>query len=184
MESQTKKKNNRFKHLSIEKRILLKQYLEQGFSKVYIAKLLGVHHSTIYRELKRGFLNGEYSPIFAANDYEKQSINKSKNALLIKDKDLAVKIADLILNEKLSPSLVIKRLKELGYNKPSSPQTIYSAIDKGLIPNVTRNDLKVEYTKLFSKGLIQIPKWIRNELNLKDGDTVHIKIENNKILIE
>lgn len=42
-----------YSHLSVIKRSILKKMLEQGVKKVDIARHLGVHVSTIYREIKR-----------------------------------------------------------------------------------------------------------------------------------
>ena len=182
--SPTKKTKKPYKCLSIKKRILLKEYLEQDIPKQNIAKLLGVSHSTIYREIKKGTLNGEYSPYFSQGKYEDSLKNRGSVALLSKNHELATLIANYILKDNLSPKRILDKIKELGYNEPTSIRTIYSAIDNGLIPNVTRENLKSDTTSLFSKGLIQIPKWVRTELNIEDGDMVQIKIENGKIIIE
>lgn len=179
-----KKKKRQYKCLSIEKRKLLNEYLEQGFSKQDIAKLIGVSTATIYREIQRGFFNGKYSPYLSQKKYEKKLKQRGPESLLSNDKELASIIANLILNENLSPERILKILQELGYSKPSSVRTIYTAIDNGLIPNVTRKNLRTDTTSLFSKGLIRIPKWIRDELNIQDGDRVQIKLDNDKIIIE
>ncbi|MBB5254600.1 AbrB/MazE/SpoVT family DNA-binding domain-containing protein [Sulfurisphaera ohwakuensis] len=39
-------------------------------------------------------------------------------------------------------------------------------------------------TKLNKKGIIVIPKGIRDEIGLKEGDAVKITVEGNKIVIE
>ncbi|MBE5742681.1 MAG: AbrB/MazE/SpoVT family DNA-binding domain-containing protein [Clostridiales bacterium] len=171
-------------HLSIEKRNELKYYLDQGESKATIAKILGVHVSTIYREIKRGCFNGEYSPSLSQKKYEYELTQKGKCSVLAKNEELAKIISKLILNENLSLKDVLKRLHEIGYSKTVSINTIYLAIDKGIIPNVTRENLKKKQTRMFSKGLIQIPKSIREELEMKDGDVVQIHVEKNKIIIK
>lgn len=54
----------KFKQLSRDKRLKLEGYLQANISKREIAKLLGVHISTIYREIKRGeyvHLNSDYT---------------------------------------------------------------------------------------------------------------------------
>jgi IS30 family transposase len=43
-----------FKQLTKTNRIEIQTLLSEGFSKSKIAKYLGVHRSTIYREIKRG----------------------------------------------------------------------------------------------------------------------------------
>lgn len=44
---------NKFKHLRLEHRLYLAHMLENSANKRDIAQKLGVHRSTIYRELKR-----------------------------------------------------------------------------------------------------------------------------------
>ena len=39
-------------------------------------------------------------------------------------------------------------------------------------------------TKVNRKGIIVIPKGIRDEIGLKEGDVVRIRVEDNKIIIE
>lgn len=56
-----------FKHLSFTQRLQLEAYLNAKLPKNEIANLLGVHISTVYREIKRGLytrLNGDTVPIF------------------------------------------------------------------------------------------------------------------------
>lgn len=47
-------KERKFKHLTKEKRAQIKILLKQKTSKAKIATLLGILHSTLYEELKRG----------------------------------------------------------------------------------------------------------------------------------
>ena len=56
-----------FNHLTKTKRLLLESYLQLNLSKKKIANMLGVHISTIYREIKRGL----YQHLVGATwDYE------------------------------------------------------------------------------------------------------------------
>ena len=51
------------KHLELEERIKIGEYVNKGKSLRYIAKILGRHHSTIKRELDRNTsVKGEYIP--------------------------------------------------------------------------------------------------------------------------
>ena len=176
--------NKKFQHFSLEKRQQLSLCLEKGFKKSDIAKLLGVSDSSIYREIRRGTINGKYSAQFAQDKYNEILMSKGKTSFFDKTNEIAIMVSNWILNENLSPKSIIIRLRELGYDFPNSVNTIYSAIDKGLIPNVSRKDLCRSSTKVFSNGLIQIPKWIRDELNLNDGDQVGIKLVGNSIIID
>lgn len=51
-----------------------------------------------------------------------------------------------------------------------------------MIPNVTRECLRKNYTKVFSNGLIQLPKRVKEQLQIKSGDLLEFKIEDNKII--
>ena len=60
---------------------------------------------------------------------------------------------------------------------PLSVNTIYSAIDNGLIPGVTRNSLHPTKAKMFSNGMVCIPKWIREEFGFHDGDSFSVEVQ-------
>lgn len=65
---------------------------------------------------------------------------------------------------------------------PKARATIYSAIDDGLIPGVTRESLNSYVTTMFSDGQIHIAKWVRNALDLNDGDELLFEVVDNKII--
>ena len=73
-----------YRHLSKEDRISLSLMLEKKYSKSKIARLLNVHRSTIYREIKRNRItnwasgNIYYAPTPAQNRYEKRRIRGLK----------------------------------------------------------------------------------------------------------
>ncbi len=170
-------------HLTYEQRLQLAHYLQMNVHKTVIADRLNCHISTIYREIERGTINGIYDP-----DYSQQKQNqflklKGQREILRTNDTLAQKIANYILNENLSIEDIIKKLKQQHIDCPSR-NTIYTAIDKGIIPNVTRENLHNKTTIMFSHGLIQIPKWMRNRLELRDGDILSISLQNNKIILE
>ena len=87
----------------------------------------------------------------------------------------------------LSPAQIIHQLRIENYTEyPLSVNTIYAAIDKGLIPDVTRETLllKRKKTHMFSNGLINIPKWICEELDLQNNETLDIDVLNGTIIIK
>ena len=89
----------------------------------------------------------------------------------------------LILEEKLSPAKIIDRLQEEKWSTaPKARATIYSAIDGGLIPGVTRESLNSYVTTMFNDGQIHIAKWVRNALDLNDGDELLFEVVDNKII--
>lgn len=171
------------KHLTYTQRLQLYEYLQKSVDKKLIAAYLNCSLATIYREIERGSTQGIYNPDYSQEKYEQSKAVKRKQEKLYIDGALAQRIADLIRNENLSPEKAIKKLKEQNVDCPTKT-TIYSAIDKGLIPNVRREDLHSKTTTMFSHGLIQIPTWMREKLNLHDGDSMMIAIQDNRIVLE
>lgn len=174
-----------FTQLTYEQRVQIKQMLDQGISKRRIAETIGVHHSTVYREIERGTVNETYDPEYAEKKYQEKLAEKGKTAILDDNPQLAKEIADMILNEKLSPEKVVERLKQRKqYAKiPLSKETIYYNLDNGRIPGVTRESLRTSTSKIFSGGQICIPKWVMEEMDLKDGDILRLEVtENNEII--
>ena len=63
-------------HLTIEKRSQIEVLRKEGYSVRRIASLIGVHHSTVTRELNR--VEGEYSAIKAQQLAISKSANKGR----------------------------------------------------------------------------------------------------------
>lgn len=173
-----------FTQLSLEQRKQIKELLDENISKRAIANLIGVHHSTIYREIEKGTIDGVYNPEYAESQYQMKLSQKGQTAILYSNPDLACYISELILKEHLSPDKIAKRIKEDSrYRSISiSRETIYNSIENGLIPNVTKESLHTTST-IFNGGQIVIPKWVMEKLNLQDGDVLQLEIsENNEII--
>lgn len=161
----------KFRHIKLEQRIKIKEMLDLGHGVSKIAKDLGYCHVTIYKELERCGLQEDYDPYYAQSIYEK-NLKKKGRIDKLSNLDLAKYISDLILTEHLSPEKIVALLKEdsRGFsNVPHSAKTIYSAIDKGLIPNVTREILLKNVSTVFGGGHICIPKWVLDKVGIKDG---------------
>lgn len=169
-----------YKHLAYEDRVKIKTMLDGGHSKQEVADALHVHLNTIYNELRRG-ANGAagYDPDYSEQQY--REILRAKGAERIISEPLAQYISQLILQEGLSLLEVMDKLKEEKPCEvcPSSVNTIYSAIDAGLIPGVTRNTLATKTITMFSDGQLRIPKWIREQLKLHDGMSFEVKVNKN-----
>ena len=174
------------RRLTLQDRLFIHAQLEKGISVKEIAKTLGFSDQSIYYEIKKGYEKGKYNPYYA--DKKTKQMQKTKGAKKIIEGELAQVISNLILDEKLSPEKIIPRLQEMNLEMtvPLSRNTIYSAIDKGLIPNVTRKDLFAykTTTHMFSGGVLHIPQWIRQKLDIEDGAELTIDINDNKIIIE
>ena len=170
-----------FNHLTLEQRKQLREMLDAGCKKPEIAQALNTHVSTVYREIKRGSVNGSYDPNCADEAYQQHLSEQGPEARLSRNPQLAEHIASLILKRKLSPEKIVDELQE--YETGSiSIQTIYHSIDKGLIPGVTRESLRTDTVTVFSDGQICIPKWGRNLLDIADGDKLHFEVIENKLI--
>lgn len=175
-----------YKRLSYEERKSIETLLNEGYSVVSIAESLNKTHQSIYHELKRCKSCSNYSADYAQQDYIRRNEGKGKKSLLEMDESLAQYISSLILEEALSPAEIVERLRFENYpNFPSSKTTIYAAIDNGLIPDVTRQTLllKRKNTHMFSNGLIKIPRWICEKLNLQDNEDLNIDVMDDRIII-
>ena len=153
--------------------------LDSGSSKPAIAKALGICTSSVYNELRRGTLNGIYDPEYAEGIKQTYLRQKGPKLMLEDNPELVNRIAVLILNEHLSPERIIERFKQEGSadgEYPLSDRTIYTAIDRGLIPNVTRDSLNADTTSMYD-DVLRLPTWFRNKLGLRDGDI--FKFESN-----
>jgi AbrB family looped-hinge helix DNA binding protein len=174
-----------FKHMDLEQRLKIKEMLDSGYSVLDIAHNLGFHRSAIYRELEKGSSENGYNPHIAQEMYEKKLKNKGRTEIVLSNPDLQKYIADLILTEHFSPEKIVDLLAENSAfpDAPRSCSTIYSAIDKGLIPGVTRDSLLSKSSTVFSGGQICIPKWVLDKLNIKDGDILDLEITSNNEIV-
>ena len=163
----------KFKHLAYEDRLEISAMLNAGASVSAIAKKIGCHYTSVARELERGRdASGCYNPDHAQQQYGERLKEKGAPSILGADQELAQYISNLILQERLSPERVIERLKNVEDKFPRHPKsanTIYSAIDNGEIPGVTRDSLVSDTTRLFSGCQIQIAKRFQEQLGLYDG---------------
>ena len=67
-----------YKHLNQKEKFRLYSHLGIGKSLSVIAKILGKHRSTVYRELKRNSYNRKYLPDTAHKKYVKRRNRKIK----------------------------------------------------------------------------------------------------------
>lgn len=172
----TTERKNSGRHITYEQRKALKRMLEQDKSKIEIAKALGISLRSLYYELTRGNINGIYDPQHAEEKKQANLRRKGPQAILKNDPELTTEIARLILEEHLSPEKIIQRFRQKGITTryPLSDRTIYIAIDKGYIPNVTRDSLIANTTRVYDNGL-RFPNWFREKAGIKDGDIFQLE---------
>lgn len=167
----------KYSHFSFEKRLRLKELLSKGIQKAEIADSLGIHIATLYREVKRGLINGAYDPEYAEAQSQANIGKKGRTPILSTNKKLAAFIADKILNDHLSPEQISLLLKETATeHEQVNVNTIYTAIDKGYIPGVSRETLRPKTVTVFSGGQVILPTWIRQECGIKDGDQLAVHV--------
>ncbi|NCC42922.1 MAG: IS30 family transposase [Clostridia bacterium] len=148
----------KFKQLKRADRLRLETLLKAGHGKKEIAELLGVHISTIYREVKRGTfvaLNPDltteirYSPDIAHEKYKENLKAKGADIKIGNDMELANYIEDKIVNEDLSPAAVLGQIKVKGikFKTTICVTTLYSYIDKNVFLRLTNKNLPVKKNK-------------------------------------
>lgn len=146
----TKKK--KYTHFSEKDRYKLEALLDQKIKISEIAKFLGRHVSTIYREKDRGMISRiqtdlsekeKYRANVAQADYEEKGKNKERSLKIGSDKKLEEYLRKKILNEKFSPDAVIGQIKEKGlkFEGMMCTKTLYNYIDAGMLTGISNDNL-------------------------------------------
>lgn len=174
-------------HLNWNDRLTIEKMLRQGYSKPQIARYLGVHHSTVYDECKRGeveLVDSElrpykvYSPE-AGRDYHRRAVkNMEKTPKIGKDHALANWLVDMIRNQKYSPEAcvaLIGKTPETTFSCTLCRQTVRKYIAKGDLWPLTNKDLrfggKVKRKKKEVEPAARAPKGDSIERRPKDVKT-------------
>lgn len=121
---------NKYSQLSLENRHQIKALLDAGHNQSEIARTIGVHRSTISRELKRNVANDEppdkgYCPDAAQQRTDERHRNKPKYRRFTDA--LKAQARQWLTKEKLSPELISGRWKVLDIDGVSH-ETIYQWI--------------------------------------------------------
>ncbi|HDH6082987.1 MULTISPECIES: helix-turn-helix domain-containing protein [Staphylococcus] len=128
------KKRKRREAVDLDTRLAIKKYLEDGYSVLEIAHLIGRHHNVVYYELKkRCQKDGTYDPIKAhkmAKEAKKMSEqDKLKMSSL---NNVVKKYIEEKLALKWSPRQISSEMKnDIGYSVSYS--TIYKYIKEGQV---------------------------------------------------
>ena len=145
----------RFKHLTKADRLTIETMIKDGKSEKEIAERIGVHESTIYREIKRGqymHRNSDYteelrySPDIAHQKYRENLKAKGPDLKIGNDQELANYIEKRIADDGYSPEAVLGEIKqkEMPFQTSISKTTLYRYIDMGLFVTITNKDLPVK----------------------------------------
>jgi len=178
-------KKRHYSHLSYEQRRQIEQMLAAGYNGMEIAVRLCVSESTVYREIRRGTIKGQYNALFSQSRYDEAKANKYGPApKLAKNKQLATYIAAKILEEGMSPGRIAAELDQHESDGNTvTVNTIYKAIDDGNIPGVTRDTIRHRIIKMFSDGHLIIPAWIREKYNFVPGDRFVVSEESEERIV-
>ena len=175
-DNNTKSEKNQYHHLTKDDRAKIQSLIEQKdkqgnrlFSNTYIAEYIGVHKSTITRELRRikskinirsgKIKNKPYNADDAQNDYEFKRAMSKANYILDDFPELREYIENKILIDKWAPDAISgyinshKLYKQKGFTSISTT-TIYRAIHYGLLKvkkEDTRRMTKFEKSGKYSK---------------------------------
>ncbi len=155
----------KYKRLTNYDRLVIEAYYNAGYSQVDIADLLGVHRSTICRELRKGMyehLNTNYTTRKAyssnlAQDYtDFQATSKGKELKIADDHDLASFLEEKIVKDKYSPDAVLHLISSdpvlsKRFKVSISTTTLYRYIDKGLFLNLTNKDLPHAHKRSYNR---------------------------------
>ena len=138
---------NMGKHLTLNDRKFIEKMLKQKISVAVIADTLGVHRSTVYREIKKGsytrvYTSGKYSRNSVIYDYQiGQRVYETNRKKCIRPLKLTGKyiyeIEKLLLN-KYSPEMAVNACI---YPNIVCTKTVYNYIDKCLFKKYRNIDL-------------------------------------------
>lgn len=138
-----------YKYITMNCRNKIEVLSQQNYSARKIGKILGFHHSTISRELKR--CEGSYSATKAQLDYDNKSKKKGRKT------KLTSKLKSHI-EEKLKFSWSPEQIVGRDLRNLVSFKTIYNWIYRG--------DLSVDLSVLRNKGKSRKPKETRGKFNV------------------
>ena len=151
-------KPRRFCHLTMHKRLKIEQMNREKYTIQEIAKAVGVHYTTVWRELKRGqvvqrtteLIDREvYCADVAERKYRENLAAKGPELKIANDRELADYLENLMLKDRYSPAAVLAKIKEEGrvFSVEISEWTLYSYITKGVFRTLTNKDLPMRGEK-------------------------------------
>lgn len=150
------KEKRKYKHITYAERTMIETWYNSDHkSKREIAELLHKSERTIRREINRGLIivkgylwedKEEYSARIAQEKYEYGMTSKGPELKLDQDYKMVEHIEKEILENKKSPEVVSKQLKEYGFEVEISGRTIRNGIKSGLIFNKLQQG-KIIYKK-------------------------------------
>lgn len=177
-----------YKTLTWDDRLKIAAWQKVGISPQRMAEELGVHFTTIYRELKRGryeHLNTNYTTEVRyspdISEKKKQDYLRAKGAGLKigNDRAYAEYIEYMIRIEKYSPAAVLGEIKTKGieFKTTVCKQTLYRYIDQGVFLTLTNQDLPVKRNKKEHKHkkvrAAKPPAWHKHRKTSRGNQCTH-----------
>ena len=150
-----------YHHLTWEQRLKIEALNSAGIKPTQIAKQLGVHHSTVYRELSRGKTWKRrssdwkevkiYSPELAQEKTERNRRERARPLKIGNDYEFVQYVEKMILEERYSPEALLADIKrkKLEFQTQVCLTTLYNYIKRGIFLNLTMEDCP--YRKLKPK---------------------------------
>lgn len=149
-----------YKHININERCCIVNFLELNWSLRKIAKYLGRNVSTISREIKRNSVNGKYLAHIASENYDKRRLNCGT-----KSKSTNIKLINYIenaLSKAWSPEQIAGRLR-LDFESDNSMKVGFKTIYRWIYSKIVA---KGDVTKLRRKGKSLKSKETRGKFNI------------------
>lgn len=136
-----------YTQLNYESRIKISALLKAGLSKSEIARQLGVHRSTISREIKRGSVTTmntylekitNYEAVAAQNLSDKRNLNSRKKPKYLGNELVLKEVENLVKSNKYSFEIIAGRMKYLSVKESSytidlSFKTLYNYRKKKIL---------------------------------------------------
>ena len=147
-----------YKHLTFTDRLKIEAWERVGTAVSVMARELGVHISTIYRELKRGryerlnkdyTISDRYSPDIAEKKYQENLRAKGAGLKIGNDHVYAEYLEYAVAVKKYSPGAVLGEIKHkcIKFNTSISKTTFYRYIEDGVFLNLTNKNLPIKRNK-------------------------------------
>lgn len=146
------------KYLTKDQRIKIEAYYRIKKKPCEIARLMGLHHSTIYRELKKGMFQREtpqggqrweYSAERAQQRHNYAQTSKGRPEKLGNDHALANFLECKIVEDGYSPAAALGEIKRknLSFQTQICVATLYTYIDKGYFMRLSNKNLVIKRHK-------------------------------------
>lgn len=147
-----------YSHFTFSDRLKIEAWQRVGTPKQTMADELGVHISSIYRELNRGVythLNSDYttekrySPDIAEKKYQESLRAKGAGLKIGNDHEYATYLEYKVSADKYAPGAILGEIKCKGlqFNTTISKTTFYRYIEDGVFLTITNKDLPVKRNK-------------------------------------